>query len=229
MTTLRLALLLMLILLLLAAPARAAPAAVITVNTLADLDTDDAFCTLREAIIASNTQAAYHGCAAGGDLTAINISVTGTIGLSDPLPAFTSDVIITGPGSGMSDLVISGAGKYQVFNITSPLNVTVQNLTLEKGYGAESAPGAGIIANGGVLTIKGAAFRESRGDSRDGGAAVRGDGTTIHISGHSYGPIRRMRSSPPPPTISSWCAPTAAWASTPTARPRTHSRSAAAG
>lgn len=48
-----------------------APAGVILVTTLDDLDTDDEFISLREAIIAANTDAAYNGSPAGNGLDTI--------------------------------------------------------------------------------------------------------------------------------------------------------------
>jgi len=127
--------------------ARATPAgATITVNTLIDSDADDTTCSLREAIIAANTNAAYHGCTAGSGDDFITFSVIGIIALSDSLPAITSDLSINGPGT--SDLAVSGSGKYMIFDVTVPATTTLQNLTVQQGYGPWYSHGAGVYANG---------------------------------------------------------------------------------
>ena len=86
-------------------PRRAVAAAIISVNTVVDEDVDNGDCSLREAIIAANTNANYHGClaagAGAGDTIAFEIgSGTPTITLgATPLPAITEAVTIDGgPG-----------------------------------------------------------------------------------------------------------------------------------
>jgi len=87
-------------------------AAFITVNTSADEDADNSACSLREAIIAANTNARYHGCSAGAGVNdtiefnlgpgtpRINIGAT-------PLPAITEWVTIDG---GTERVEIHGPG-----------------------------------------------------------------------------------------------------------------------
>ena len=53
-------------------------AATITVNSTADPGTDDAECTLREAITSANTDTAFGGCVTGSGDDVINIGVMGT-------------------------------------------------------------------------------------------------------------------------------------------------------
>jgi CSLREA domain-containing protein len=158
--------------------------ATITVNTLIDTDTEDAYCSLREAIIAANTNTAYHGCTAGSGDDFITFSVTGIIALSDSLPAITSDLSINGPVT--SDLVVSGSGKYMIFDVTSPATTTLQNLTVQQGYGPWYSHGAGVYANGGTLNIKATTFITNTYDDSRGGAAVYGEGSIIHVSGSSF-------------------------------------------
>jgi len=50
----------------LARPCPARAAVPITVDTTVDEDVDNARCSLREAIIAANTNTNYHGCAGSG-------------------------------------------------------------------------------------------------------------------------------------------------------------------
>src|SRR5262245_52589773 len=83
-------------------PHRTLAAVIIGVNTAVDEDVDDGSCSLREAIIAANTNANYHGClapnAGPGDTIAFALgSGTPTINLgTTPLPAITEPVTIDG-------------------------------------------------------------------------------------------------------------------------------------
>lgn len=100
------------LLVLLTTPALAAP----IVNTALDADSSvDGLCSLREALLAVNTGAAYNECAAGTEIT---FSGTLAITLASPLPALTASgitingdrsVIISGASTTGSGLVIEGA------------------------------------------------------------------------------------------------------------------------
>ncbi len=89
-------------------------AATITVNTVADNTTDDAFCTLHEAILAANDTPANANCgtgAAGLDTIAFNLGAgTPSIALSNPLPDITQPVIINGATGGATRVEILGDG-----------------------------------------------------------------------------------------------------------------------
>src|SRR5437660_8133824 len=72
------------------APVRVVPLlAGITVNTTVDEDNTGTNCSLREAIVAANTDAAFGGCTAGSGDDIITFTVTGTITLSGALPSVT--------------------------------------------------------------------------------------------------------------------------------------------
>ena len=93
-----LASLLTLIMLVLAAPLYAAT---ITVSSLADTTANDGVCTLREAIIAANTNntsgAAAGECAAGtAGLNVIAFSVAGTLQPASAMPDITTPIHING-------------------------------------------------------------------------------------------------------------------------------------
>jgi len=96
-----------------ARPHRAHGQATIVVNTSLDEDVDNAICSLREAIIAANTNNSYHGCSASGagvnDSIVFNIgSGTPTINISTtPLPIITQWVTIDG---GAGRVVLHGPG-----------------------------------------------------------------------------------------------------------------------
>jgi CSLREA domain-containing protein len=83
-------------------------ATTIIVNTVADHTTNDAFCTLPEAILTANGTPANGNCgigAAGLDTIAFNLSAgTPSITLSNPLANITQLVIIKGLQVGQREL-----------------------------------------------------------------------------------------------------------------------------
>jgi CSLREA domain-containing protein len=87
--------------------------ATIVVNTSLDEDVDNGICSLREAIIAANTNNSYHGCSATGagvnDSIVFNIGTgTPTLNISTtPLPAITEWVTIDG---GATKVELHGPG-----------------------------------------------------------------------------------------------------------------------
>ncbi len=87
-------------------------AATITVNTVADNTTDDAFCTLHEAILTANGAPANANCGAGAaglDTIAFNLGAgTPSITLANPLPDITQPVIINGATGGATRVEILG-------------------------------------------------------------------------------------------------------------------------
>lgn len=130
----------------------------ITVTTLVDVSSNDGTCSLREAIIAANSNIAVPGavngeCVAGSDSTSdeITFSVAGTISLGSNLPAITSDLSIDGAGK----VTVDGVGLYQPFNISSG-TVRLNGLTISGG----SAPiEGGGVANAATLTITSSTLR----------------------------------------------------------------------
>lgn len=80
----------------------------ITVDTLVDeAATDNGNCTLREAILAANTDTAVDSCAAGSTGSdTINFAVAGFINLVDALPKVDEPLEIVGPGA--AELKIAG-------------------------------------------------------------------------------------------------------------------------
>jgi len=104
--------------------ALAAPlfAATITVNSLADTTANDGACTLREAIIAANTNtlsgAAAGECAAGtAGLNVIAFSVAGTLQPASSMPDIITPIHINGytaPGALKNTLPLSGGTNAQL-------------------------------------------------------------------------------------------------------------------
>ncbi len=90
-------------------PARGS--AIIVVNTTADEDINNSACSLREAIIAANTNTSYRGCSAGAGVNdTIMFSIgsgTHTINIGALLPPITEWVTIDG---GVGRVVLHGPG-----------------------------------------------------------------------------------------------------------------------
>lgn len=129
-----------------AAPA-ALSAAVLPVTTLADTDAADGDCSLREAIVAANTDAAHQECPAGSGADEIEIGVAGTIALAADLPQITS--ALTMRGLGAAESAIDGGGAFEILHLTdaAPGNgelLRVEALLLTGG----SAPEGGAIYAG---------------------------------------------------------------------------------
>ncbi|MBW6466876.1 MAG: CSLREA domain-containing protein [Brevefilum sp.] len=76
-------------------PASRVFAATIVVNSFEDNEIDDSACTLREAIIAANTDSPYRGCPPGNGADTITLPA-GTDTLTSQLPNITSQIIING-------------------------------------------------------------------------------------------------------------------------------------
>ena len=113
-----------------------ATAAVILVTTDLDTDAADGECSIREAILAANSDQFYQECPAGSgdDRIAFSLTPPVTIRLTDDLPTITASLRIGGPDS---DLVsIDGANSFSILELDSPQDdavLIVEGLTLERG------------------------------------------------------------------------------------------------
>src|SRR3972149_3559383 len=138
------------------------------VNTTADNTTDDAFCTLREAINAANNAVGSNGdCGAlsSGDDT-ITFDINSTITLSSQLPAILSGrgtLSIDGGGH-----TISGNNAVRVFYVNAGATLNIQNITIANGNAATDSYGGGIL-NEGTLTITNSTFSGNTGGDQGGG------------------------------------------------------------
>lgn len=121
-----------------------APAATITVNTAVDEDTANGVCSLREAIVAANTNAAYRGCVAGSaattDTIAFNAAVV-QINLASELPEIQNRVFVDG-SLGFGNRVRLNAAALgvgaDVFQIDTE-GVTIANTQIYNGPGGGGA------------------------------------------------------------------------------------------
>ena len=184
-----------LMLLVLVGSVPAAHAATITVNSTADTTASDSVCTLREAIINANNNAATWGdCSAGSGTDVINITATGTITLLSALPDLTDSLTIDGPGF---RLTIDATNLYLFFRVSSGGTYNFQNLTIANGsaafgggirldttasvsvnnvyFSGNSAGNAGgaIYSGGAALTVTNSTFMDNSGY----GGAIINDGS----------------------------------------------------
>ena len=123
-------------------------AATITVNSLSDATG----CSLRNAIIAANTDTATVGCTAGEAppfIDAITISVSGTYSPTTPLPATTGYESITAT---LANFVLDGTSAGATTNglTIGGMNVTVRGLVVQNfgGSGIEVVGTSGIVVAG---------------------------------------------------------------------------------
>ncbi|MEM7342684.1 MAG: choice-of-anchor Q domain-containing protein [Chloroflexota bacterium] len=141
-------------------------AAGISVNHTADVIADDGFCTLREAMIAANTDTASGGnigeCEAGSGADVISLPA-GTFTLSQAGSnedlAMTGDldvltntaVTLVGQGAGMT--MIDGNGLDRVLHLQSGGALTLSNVTVQGGN-AGSDKGGGLFNEEGQLVLQ---------------------------------------------------------------------------
>jgi CSLREA domain-containing protein len=156
--------------------------ALLVVNTLSDADVNsDGKCSLREAIIAAQTDADHNECAGTGyrDDT-ITFSVSGTIALQSALPDIIpgyGDLGIDGSGqnivfSGDSDG--DGSGNVRVFRVMTNATFGLSGLTLTKG----NASNGGAILNSAKLNLTNVTVSESTATY---GGAIYNDGGDLAI------------------------------------------------
>jgi hypothetical protein len=133
----------------LAAPALvagSAGAATITVDTDLDADAADGFCSLHEAILAANADAAHNECPAGAgpDRIVFNLATPATITLTSELPTITETLLIRGPGP--LELNLDGDESFRILHFDTADGgwFGVERLTLIRGQ----APG-GLGGDGG--------------------------------------------------------------------------------
>ncbi|HEX6178971.1 MAG TPA: hypothetical protein VF057_11475, partial [Thermoanaerobaculia bacterium] len=152
-------------------PAASLLATTITVNSL----TDASGCSLRNAIVAANTNAASGGCTAGSGADDISVAVAGTYAPASPLPEISSIVTITATtgnfelnganagaadgirfvsgsaGSRLTGLVINGFSGSGVVLNTSGITLTQNRIGTDR-FGVSPIPNcSGAPSSAGVL------------------------------------------------------------------------------
>lgn len=145
---------------------------IIAVNSLADVVANDNQCTLREAIIAANTNQASgtqpNECVAGQSDDLIEMgNLQGTILLSSTLPTIVSNLVVN--GSGADNLTLDGGGSVRVLKIANGA-VNISNLTIAHGYiGPEEGQGGGLFnSSPDAVYLSGVKFLDNRAKGTDG-------------------------------------------------------------
>jgi len=153
-----------------AAPVSAAGANSVEVDTLLDSGSD---CTLRDAIIAINTNSNSGGCVGVNVNTdLIEFTVSGTITLGSALPDILDDVTIDGAGN----ITVDGDGSYRPFVVDT---ATVVFDGLEITGGTETDGGA-IFNDGGTVTVMNSTITNNVAGSNGGG--IYNDGGTLTVT-----------------------------------------------
>lgn len=165
-----------------AAPSRVARAeTIIEVNSQADQVQNDGNCTLREAILAANTNTAVDACPAGSSGSADRIQV----------PAGTYTLALTGTGENLSQtgdlditssLVLEGSGSWEttvdangidrVFHMLNAGTVSLQGITITGGDAPvedNQSRGGGILNIDTTLTLYDVVLQDNLASSTGGG------------------------------------------------------------
>jgi CSLREA domain-containing protein len=154
--------------------ARSSVAVVITVTTDQDVDAADGFCSLREAILAANADAAVQECPAGdgADRIVFGLSTPATILLAADLPAFTETAAVQGPGSDL--LTIDGQNLRQAFVFSNPTSnhwFALEHLTVAHATAVETGGGA-MVDEEQTARFVGVRFLANQSGNSGGGLAV---------------------------------------------------------
>jgi len=179
----------------LATPAPAAAAgSTILVDTSVDQDIADGTCTLREAMIAANTNAAYHGCTAGssaGTDTITFIYPYNQLYLAASLPTVTSALVIDGGGyvlinvagnAGVNGALQNTAGRLTLRGIeitgadTIVVNVGAGASATLSGMWIHGNSGGSAIYNNGTLGITASTISDNDSASGSAGAIYNNNG-----------------------------------------------------
>ena len=142
-------------------PGRVHAAGPITVTTAADSDAADSDCSLREALVAANTDTAYNGCPAGSGADGITFAGNYTITLTSALPAITSSVTITGTGTANTIIQASTCNPvtlpggctpatHRVFTVMTG-TVILNDMTVRHGACKTGGACSIVVSNGGNI------------------------------------------------------------------------------
>jgi uncharacterized repeat protein (TIGR01451 family)/CSLREA domain-containing protein len=145
----------------------------ITVTTTSDVVASDGLCSLREAIVAANTDSAFHGCPAGSGADTVVFSpglpqpatfVLTTSGANEDA-ASTGDLDVVGTltinGAGLENTILDGNGSDRVFDIQPGAHVTISGVTIRNGD-AGAGLGGGIKVLG-ALTLSNSSVESNLG------------------------------------------------------------------
>lgn len=139
------------------------PFTIYTINSMAD--TTDGLCnasncTLREAILAANTDGTESGIYFQSGIT------SGTITLAASLPPISESFLTAIVGHPSRAIIISGADLYQILTVNPGASLGLRHLTF--AHGKSTTPG-GAISNAGTLSIQYCDFTNNE-STAEGGA-----------------------------------------------------------
>jgi CSLREA domain-containing protein len=157
-----------------------AHAATIQVTTLFDTDLLDGLCSLREALVAANTDLPYRDCAAGNGADRIVIDLAGEIALAAGLPMVEENLEIAGPASGI--LWIDGSNLHRPLLLDSPgddQSLALRRLRIRDGYSAVGGGGLSVAAGDSLLLEEVTLTGNESGD--DGGALLAQDAALVVV------------------------------------------------
>ena len=151
------------------------PLTTFVVTSLGDVTADDGALTLREAIIAANTNVASGDAAAGeenGDIIRFDPSLAdGTINLTQGQLAVSEDLAIQ---AGDLNITVDAAGLSRAFEITSSETVSLGRLNIT---GGNADIGGGVLASGsGNVIVFGGEYSGNVATGEGGGAIYSGAG-----------------------------------------------------
>lgn len=166
-------------LLLVLRPAPAAGASIV-VDTLADDNTVNGNCTLREAVLAASSDAAVDGCSAGSGADAISFSLPGTISLDSALGQIYLSTEMQINGLGRDLTVIEGNIGQRIFRRSgSAAAITIRDLSLINSRVYAEGGSAFYQAGGYVSTFENVRFNNHGSDFK--GGAIYSAGTLTLI------------------------------------------------
>jgi CSLREA domain-containing protein len=139
----------------------------IVVNTATDEDTNNINCSLREAIIAANTDSTYNGCTTGSGADTITFAAGYVITLlGSQLPAVTTPIVINGMGAANTIIqanAMPNVATYRVLEVGAAGDLTLNDLTVRYGRcngscATATTSGGGIYNDQGTLTVSNVTF-----------------------------------------------------------------------
>jgi CSLREA domain-containing protein len=160
----------------------------IEVNTDADESNTDGECSLREAILAADTNLTVDGCAAGSsserDAIHFALGEKARITLGSLLPDITNPSGLTINGQ-KAKIKVSGDDSWSVLFVRSGAKLNLNHLTVADGK--DSGAGGGLLNDGGEVKVRNSTFSGNSSQRFGGGIANFGalEVTNSTFSGNS--------------------------------------------
>ncbi len=157
---------------------------VIVVDTLDGFDSADGLCSLREAIIAANTDTPNDSCSGGAGADRIVFGVSGIIPLTAKLPNITSDITIDGSGQSIS---VSGQGSVAIMTVDAAGIATLIDLTFTGGSTQVcNSDTCGAVVNFGELNVDGVSFVDNTPGGLSSGGAIANYAGALTVANSTF-------------------------------------------